>query len=118
MKLPILVLCVALSGCVVAPFATTAHSNGAMARLSVRDRVNYRFVPGRDGILSVDGRSVPGGPLREVWIEPGRRSIGYACPGWVTVDGPARLSRSFEAGASYMLACEDPPVIQQVPGGT
>jgi hypothetical protein len=91
---------------------------GAMARLTVVERVNYRFVPGRDGILSIDGRTVPGGPVKETWVAPGRRTIGYACPGWVTVDGPATLSRTFVAGGRYQLTCEDPPAIKQLPGGT
>jgi hypothetical protein len=114
--LPIL-LCGSVAGCSSAPFASTAPDAGAMARLTVGERVNYRFVPGRDGILSIDGRTVPGGPVKETWIVPGRRTIGYACPGWVTVDGPATLSRTFVAGGRYQLTCDDPPAIKQLPGG-
>lgn len=113
----ILLLCAGLGGCVTAPFATTPADTSAMARLTVGDRVNYAFVPGRDGILSIDGRTVPGSPVREIWIVPGRRTIGYACPGWVTVDGPATLSRTFVAGGGYKLTCEDPPAIKQVSAG-
>lgn len=112
----ILLLCAGLGGCATSPFATIAPDGNAMARLSVGDRVNYAFVPGRDGILSIDGRTVPGSPVREIWIVPGRRTIGYACPGWVTVDGPATLARTFVAGGGYKLTCEDPPAIKQVAG--
>lgn len=116
MRLPVLLLLVGLGGCVTAPFATTVPDASTMARLAVGDRVNYAFVAGRDGILSIDGRSVPDSPVRDIWLVPGRRTIGYACPGWVTVDGPATLSRTFVAGGRYRLTCEDPPAIKQVSG--
>ena len=117
MRRSILCLCVGLAGCASAPFATTPADVGAMARLSVVDRVNYAFVAGRDGVISVDGRAVPGGPVREIWIAPGHRAIGYACPGWLTMDGSAMLSRTFVAGGRYRLTCDDPPAIKQVTGG-
>lgn len=115
MRPSILVLALILGGCAATPFATTGPDAGATARLAIGDRVHYAFVPGRDGIISVDGRTVPEGPVRETRLVPGRRTIGYACPGWVTVDGPATMSRTFVAGGRYMLTCEDPPAIKQVP---
>lgn len=117
MRRSLLCLCVGLAGCASAPFATTTPDARAMARLSVVDRVNYGFVPGRDGVISVDGRAVPGGPVRELWVVPGHRAIGYACPGWVALGGPAMLSRTFVAGGVYRLTCEDPPAIKQVAAG-
>lgn len=117
MRFPVLLLCVGVGGCATGPFANAAPDASDMARLAIGDRVNYAFVAGRDGILSVDGRTVPGSPAREIRIAPGRRTVGYACPGWVTVDGPATLSRTFVAGGQYRLTCEDPPAIKQVSAG-
>jgi hypothetical protein len=107
-------LCLGLAACAGMPFATTPTADGSMALLSLRDRVNYSSVPGRDGIVSIDGRAIPGGPARQVHVAPGRRTIGYNCPGWLTTDGAATLLRTFVAGRQYALTCEDPPDIQPV----
>lgn len=117
MRIVLLLLGVGVGGCIAAPSRTDVPSASTVAHLAVGARVNYGFVPGRHGVLSVDGRAVPGGPVRELRVMPGQRTIGYACPGWITVDGPARLSRTFAAGGRYELTCEDPPAIKQIPGG-
>lgn len=85
-----------------------------MAHLSVRERAKYPFRPGIDGFISVNERDIPGGPVRELWVTPGWRVIGYSCPGWITVDGPANISQTFVAGARYALSCESPPAFELV----
>ena len=114
MRLLSVLMCLIVAGCANIPFATVAPSSDAMAHLAIRDRVNYPVVPGIDGFVSVGSRSIPGGPARELWVEPGKRVIGYSCPGWITVDGPATISYNFLAGARYDLTCESPPTFELV----
>ncbi|MGY4516909.1 hypothetical protein ACVWWW_002477 [Lysobacter sp. HA18] len=114
MKLASILLLIFLSGCTSAPFALDVPASGTMAHLSVRERPDYPFVPGVDGLLSVGTHAVPGGPARALWVSPGRHEIAYQCPGWVSVDGPPTLMKRFKAGASYELTCESQPAIEQV----
>lgn len=72
-----------LGGCASTPFATTGPDAGATARLAIGDRVHYTFVPGRDGIISVDGRTVPEGSAQAM-VGPSFESLFHltdqACP--------------------------------------
>ena len=114
MRLLSVLMCLIVAGCAHAPFAILAPTSGVMAHLTVRDRANYPVVPGVDGFVSVGSQSIPGGPTRELWVEPGKRIIGYSCPGWITVDGPATITYNFLAGMRYELTCESPPAFEQV----
>jgi hypothetical protein len=107
-------LVLVVSGCAGAPFALQAPASASMAHLAVRERPDYPFQAGLDGFISVSGREVPGGPVRELWVASGRREIAYSCPGWVTVDGPASMVYEFAAGGRYELTCQSPPAIEVV----
>lgn len=108
-------LALVASGCTSAPFALQSPVTSSMAHLTVRERANYPFQPGFDGFISVSGRDIPSGPVRELWVGPGRREVAYSCPGWITVDGPATLVYKFVPGGRYELVCESPPAIEAVP---
>lgn len=114
MKFSCLLLLVSLAGCAGAPYSPTKPASGAAAHLVMKERANYPFKPEFDGFIAVDSYDIKGGPVRDVWVAPGRRSISYSCPGWIVMDGPASLSHEFLADARYALSCDDPPAIQPV----
>jgi hypothetical protein len=114
MRLAITLLCIVLAGCVSAPYSTVVLDKSSMAHLLMRERANYAFTPGINGLVSVNERNIPGGPVRELWVSPGRRVIGFSCPGWITVDGPATITQTFAAGANYEVTCEAVPAIELI----
>ena len=51
-------------------------------------------------------------PAATVKIRAGKRTVGYACPGWLFVDWPSTLRYRFESGKAYVMRCvADMPVI-------
>jgi hypothetical protein len=99
-----------LAGC----SALAPVSSSAEASLFVRDQSRYPFKAGFDGIASVDGTPVAGGPLRSVQLVPGRHTLGYSCPGWFSTDHLPTLSYVFAAGVRYELDCSTEPHVVQV----
>ena len=110
-------LCLSLVGCVSAPFSVSPAPNQPMATLTVGARMGHPISQGYDGIWSVDGRDIPKGPVQSIFVAPGKRTIGYICPGWLSMDGPPTLSHVFEAGTHYEINCEKDPHIQPVSDG-
>lgn len=57
------------------------------------------------GIVSVGNYYFPHGYPTVVYLAPGKRDIGYYCPGDIYVDGPPTISYDFIGGQSYELYC-------------
>ena len=110
-------LCFGLVGCMSSPFSVVPDPDRAMASLTLGPHTGYLISQGYDGIWSVDGRDIPKGPVQSVLVAPGKRTVGYICPGWISMDAPPTLSYNFEAGQRYELNCENEPRIQTVPDG-
>jgi len=114
----LLVLClVFLAGCVSLPFAASQSTDQPMAQLTMVSRSTYPSMPKYDGIWSVDGHDIPNGPVQSVFVAPGKRDIGYLCPGWISMDGFPSLSHTVVAGKHYEINCEKEPYIRMVPAG-
>ncbi|MGH9694627.1 MAG: hypothetical protein ACRD5Z_10820 [Bryobacteraceae bacterium] len=58
------------------------------------------------GIYSIGDYSPPHLPVTNIAIAPGRRNIGYLCPGWIFVDGPPTVWHKFQGGKHYELYCQ------------
>jgi hypothetical protein len=111
------VCCLFLASCVSAPFSVSPAPNQSMVALTLSPRTGYPVSHGYDGIWSVDGHDIPKGPVQSIFVAPGKRTIGYICPGWLSMDGPPTLSHVFEAGRRYEINCEKDPYIQPVSDG-
>ena len=110
-------LCLSLAGCVSAPFSADPVSERPMATLTIGPRAGYPVLQKHDGIWSVDSRDIPNGPVQSLFVVPGKHKIGYNCPGWITMDGPAILPYVFEADRRYEINCEKEPYIRPMPDG-
>lgn len=106
--------CLSLTGCVSAPFSVSPATNQPVATLTLGARTGYPISQGYDGIWSVDGQDIPKGPVQSIFVAPGKRAIGYICPGWLSMDGPPTLSHVFEADRRYEINCEKDPRIDPV----
>lgn len=78
----------------------------ALLVLSIEDG---RQATSLDGILAVDGADLSEGQRKRIYVAKGLRKIGYECPGWVTVDGPATIDKRFKPGKRYRLVCGSKP---------
>ena len=59
------------------------------------------------GIVSVGNYYFPNGYPRTVYFAPGKRDIGYYCPGPIYVDGPPTISYNFLGGQQYEFYCKN-----------
>lgn len=116
MRAFLVLLCLGLAGC--APFAVKPDPDRPMAHLTVGDKPGETFSVGYSGVVDVDDRDIPGGPVRSIHVAPGARSIGYRCPGSIILDGPPKLSAEFEADTAYVLDCTGAPVIREAQDDT
>lgn len=63
---------------------------------------------------SVDGQRFPA-TSGTIFLKPGKRTVGYSCPGHLTLDEPPRTKAAFQAGAAYRLRCvRSVPTIEPV----
>jgi hypothetical protein len=72
------------------------------------------------GIVSVGSYYFPYGYSRVVHLAPGKREVGFYCPGFIYVDGPPTISYNFVGGQSYELYCQKGQAhirIKQAAGG-
>lgn len=107
--------CLSMAGCAGMPFSVDPVPSHSMSTLTLGTRTNYPISLGYNGIWSVDGRDMPKGPVQSISVVPGKRAIGYLCPGWLFMDGPPTLSHVFEAGRRYEIDCEKTPSIRPMP---
>lgn len=95
--------CMAISGCASYSVADTPPQG--FARLTFVPGEGKPLGPGYGGIRAV-GKTLIHPGLDAVWVRPGTRSVGYACPGVIFMDRPPTLTHDFEPGARYELACD------------
>jgi hypothetical protein len=91
------------------PASTMPMSNDAALTFRDVPRKPFEHWDGV-GIRSVDRHQFDP-PQTHIYIAPGRRSVGWLCAGWVTVDGYPTVEYSFERGKSYEMTCEDTGVV-------
>lgn len=105
MRLFALAAAVLLSGCSTIPDSAPA---------------TLEFVPTPSdtlagGIWSVDWEELQGAPVASTSLRPGKRVIGYTCPGLLFVDNPPELRFRFASGAKYSLTCDGrTPTVREV----
>ena len=58
------------------------------------------------GIVSVGSYYFPHGYPTVVHLAPGKREVGFYCPGLIYLDGPPTISYNFVGGQSYELFCQ------------
>jgi len=105
----------AICGCtaMLRPVSERPSPDYALLVFGVEDG---RQATARDGILAVDGADLREGQRKRVYVAKGLRRIGYECPGWVAVDGPATIDKRFKPGKRYRLVCGSGPVrIERAP---
>ena len=115
MRAVLLVTAVLASGCslMLRPASVSPSSNSAS--LTFRDAHSKPFGE-LDGIWYVDEYRFKT-PQTRIYITPGRRSVGYQCPGWMSMDDFASVQYAFDGGKSYEMVCEDKgPVIHPLSG--
>jgi len=115
MRCIVLIALIFTSGCsaTLRPVSITSSPN--YASLSFRD-ADGKSLGEADGLWFVDNYRFKA-PQSRVYIAPGRRSVGYQCPGWMSWDDFASLQYIFEAGKNYEMVCEHQgPVIYPLPG--
>ena len=96
MKVFLLLVVVALGGC--------AHiQQSPAAYLEFAHPVSGALDGG--GIWAIDDRLFSA-PVASVTLRPGKRIVGYSCPGNLFVDWPPEVLYSFEPGRSYTIRCE------------
>jgi hypothetical protein len=67
------------------------------------------------GIWSVDWEELQGAPVGAATLRPGKRVIGYTCPGFLFVDNPPELRFRFASGIKYFLSCDGrTPTVREV----
>ena len=116
MRISLLLSSSLLVGC--APFAVKPDAHRPMAHVAVGDRQGEEFGAGYHGIVHIDNHNIPKGPVRSIYVVPGRRTIGYRCPGTIVMDGPPTLSGTFEGGTAYVLDCAGEPYLREARDGT
>lgn len=57
------------------------------------------------GLIAIDSHRLDPDQKLQAYVAQGRRTVSYACPDVITMDGPARLTYEFVAGATYELVC-------------
>lgn len=100
----LLALCLATPGCATYSLADAAPPG--FARLGFvpaggeAPRRNY------DGLWAI-GTTPFDPPGRDaVWVRPGKRAVGYVCPGVIFMDWPPTITHTFEPGGRYELVCD------------
>ena len=121
MRVAIALLCIVLAGCVL-PYAISPVADRSMASLRVNTQSADPLGWGHGSIWSVDGHNISKGLVQSIFVAPGRRSIGYSCPGVVYLDAamPPTIEHVFEANESYeiIINCNTGTHIQMVKSGT
>lgn len=98
-----LLLCLAATGC--ASYSSADAPPPGFARLTFVPGDGKPSSPGYTGIQAVGKTPIHPG-LDAVWLRPGKRSVGYACPGVIFMDWPPTITYTFEQGRRYELACD------------
>lgn len=104
-----------LSGCVSLPYSLERPATEPVAALTMRDARPagaWQHDAG-NGINSIDGHAVSVPVGSSLYLREGRHVVGYLCPGWVSVDAGAMLTRDFKANVAYVLDCTDSPNIHE-----
>lgn len=57
------------------------------------------------GLLAIDDHEL-GPQTLQVYVAKGSRTVSYACPDLIIMDGPTRLKHEFVAGEKYELVCD------------
>jgi hypothetical protein len=105
MRILLLPLCLLIAACASAHFATSLDPSRAMASLVVNKDKPDPFGYGHGQIWSVDNRFLPNGTVESIFLLPGRRTIGYTCPGTLYLDAaiPPTVTFVFEPNKSYEI---------------
>ncbi len=88
-----------------------------MATLVMGARQGHAVNKQSDGVWSIDKKYLPSGPAQVVYVAPGRRKIGYNCPGFLFMDNPPTLEHNFEAGKLYEIVCDGERAIRLLRDG-
>jgi hypothetical protein len=98
------IVCLLLSGCAGWLHSPSPGATELAAPLSYVAG-DLPLEPG-SGIVSVGSYYFPHGYPRLVHLAPGKREIGFYCPGQIYVDGPPTISYNFVGGQNYELYCQ------------
>jgi hypothetical protein len=113
-----LTLCVLLTSCTPVHFAMVPDPDRPMALLRVNTDKPDPLGWGHGRIWTVDNRFITAGQVDSVYVYPGQRAIGYACPGTLYLDAatPDKVEYLFAAGVSYEIVvdCDSGPVIRPI----
>lgn len=100
----LLALCLALPGCATYSLADTAPPGFARLTFVTTDGAAPR--KGYDGLQAIGTTPIEPPGRDAVWVRPGKRAVGYVCPGVIFMDWPPTVAYTFESGGRYELVCD------------
>lgn len=98
-----LVAAIALMGC-AASIVFGESANRELAATLIFEAGDRPLDEG-SGFYSVGEHYMAG--VKRMHIAPGKRRIGYNCPGWIFVDASPSVEHTFQGGHTYFVSCHD-----------